>query len=126
MSRYNPTGDIGVYKVADIVSSQLRWIFRPQPFADVGIDAIIEEVKNDEPTGKLIALQIKAGASYFKNQDENNIYFRVEQKHYDYWSEFCLPVIVIFHNPETGLTYWSHFTNHNLNGNKLLVNKQNI
>lgn len=126
MSRYSPTGDIGVYKVADIVSSQLKWIFRPQPFADVGIDAIIEEIKNDEPTGKLIALQIKAGVSYFKSQDENYIYFRVEEKHFNYWSEFCLPIIVILHNPETELTYWSHFTNHNLINKKLLIDKKNI
>ena len=126
MSRYNPTGDIGVYKVADIITSQLEWIFRPQPFADVGIDAIIEEVVNGEPTGKLIALQIKSGKSFFNNQDVDNFYFRIEDKHYNYWTEFCLPVILIFYNPETELTYWSHFVNHNLINNKLSISKKDI
>ena len=43
------------------------WIFRSQP-SDYGIDAEIELVADDEATGRLIAAQIKSGASYLRRK----------------------------------------------------------
>src|SRR5216683_1096782 len=41
------------------------WLFREQTTHDYGIDAHVEIVVDKRPTGKLIALQIKAGTSFF-------------------------------------------------------------
>src|SRR5437899_909176 len=56
------------------------WIFRRQTEDDYGIDAIVEVAKDGLPTGRLIALQIKSGASYFKKRDVNYAYYG-EAKH---------------------------------------------
>jgi len=74
----------GVYAVAKIVHEELRWIFR-EIKEDVGIDAHVEVVADGVATGKLIAVQIKSGASYFARQDAIGFVFRGELKHLDYW-----------------------------------------
>ena len=56
---------IGVSSVEKIIN-QMGMIFREQPVDDYGIDAQIEIVENKCATGKLIAVQIKSGNSYFK------------------------------------------------------------
>ncbi|MET8757530.1 DUF4365 domain-containing protein [Lentzea sp. NPDC004782] len=54
-------GRSGVHGVASIVLDGLGWKFREHHESDWGVDAIIEIADNDQPTGRLIALQIKAG-----------------------------------------------------------------
>lgn len=104
MARYSPTERIGVNAVEDIVLNELKWIFREQPISDMGIDAHIELVDN-EPTGKLIALQIKTGAGNFhENKDEFVYYGSLE--HLDYWTGHSLPVVLLAHIPATHLTCW--------------------
>ncbi|MHB8064874.1 MAG: DUF4365 domain-containing protein [Ruminiclostridium sp.] len=63
------TERIGVSHVASIVHEKMGWIFREQPIADYGIDAQIEIANHECPTGKLIALQIKSGESYFNGKN---------------------------------------------------------
>jgi hypothetical protein len=61
------TGRIGVYAVAAMIEKELGWIFREQPTSDHGIDAQVEVVgSRSDVTGRLIALQIKSGKSYFR------------------------------------------------------------
>lgn len=108
MARFNPLERVGVSKVENIISS-LGWIFREQPIADVGIDAIIEQMISGEPTGKLIALQIKSGTSYFEEEKEDKYYFRIDSSHYNYWSNLSIPVIIILYNPDLDKTFWELF-----------------
>ena len=75
---------IGVSSVEKIIN-QMGMIFREQPVDDYGIDAQIEIVENKCATGKLIAVQIKSGNSYFKELTPNSIIYRGKRKHYDYW-----------------------------------------
>jgi hypothetical protein len=58
----------GVFGVGQIVERDLRWIFREQHEQDYGIDAHIEVCNSEGPTGRLIAAQIKAGKSYFRQK----------------------------------------------------------
>jgi hypothetical protein len=58
-ARYDPTERLGVAEVGQIVQRDLSWIFREQPAFDVGIDAHLEQVDENFPTGKLIGAQIK-------------------------------------------------------------------
>lgn len=108
MPRFSPTERIGVSAVDNIVSSELRWIFREQPIADMGIDAHVERV-DDQPTGKLIALQIKTGVSHFKMKADRLIYYG-NLEHLNYWTSHALPVVLVAHLPEKKETYWVHIT----------------
>jgi len=103
------TERLGVYAVGSIVHDQFRWIFRPQE-GDYGIDAFIEVVCDDVPTGKIIAAQIKSGPSYFNHEDADGIIFRGSLKHLDYWLNHDLPVVVILYDHASASAFWQRVT----------------
>ena len=51
---------MGVSTIEKIIN-KMGMIFREQPTDDYGIDAQIEIVEDNYPTGKLIGVQIKSG-----------------------------------------------------------------
>jgi hypothetical protein len=105
MARYSPTEQIGVAATAGSVATELGWIFREQPVADMGIDAHIELVEPEgHPTGKLIGVQIKTGIGNFSETDEGYVYYG-DNTHKDYWFGHALPVILVAHIPGVG-TFW--------------------
>lgn len=103
--RSSRTGRIGVAGT-QLIFEKLGWIFREQPIEDHGIDAHVEVVSNDMPTGKLIALQIKCGKSWFDESTKDGFVFRGEKKHLKYWQEHSLPVIVVLYDEHAGIAYW--------------------
>lgn len=103
--RYTPTERLGINAVEQIVLKELQWIFREQPIADMGIDAHIETANNGAPTGQLLALQIKTGASHFRDIGDALVYYGTNV-HIDYWNGHSLPVLLVAHLPETNETYW--------------------
>ncbi|WP_299828303.1 DUF4365 domain-containing protein [uncultured Roseobacter sp.] len=70
-------------------------IFREQLTSDSGIDAQIEIKDGTKATGRLIAAQIKAGPSYFSNEDEHGFWYYVSVQHRDLWINHSLPVILV-------------------------------
>jgi hypothetical protein len=70
----------------------------------------LEIVEDQHPTGKLIALQIKAGQSFFKEEVEGAYVFRTDNKHIAYWVGHSMPVVLILYNPETMQGYWQHIS----------------
>src|SRR5437762_2179036 len=98
MPRYSPTDRIGVNAAEQRVVTQLGWIFREQPIVDMGIDAHIESVEDGNPSGRLIAAQIKSGSSQFKNKNDSLVYYG-DLAHLNYWLKHSLPVIIIAHVP---------------------------
>jgi hypothetical protein len=62
---------------------------------------------DEQPTGKLIAVQIKTGPSHFAEIDDSYI-FRGKLTHLDYWTNHSLPVILVAHFIESGETFWVH------------------
>jgi hypothetical protein len=96
----------GVAFVDLIVSRDLRWLFREQSKSDFGIDAHIEVVEDDEVTGKLLAVQIKSGDSYFKQPSADGWRYRPSTDHVRYWKAHSLPVIVVLYNPTDKRAYW--------------------
>ena len=46
--RYSSTERLGVIATETQVTENIGWIFREQPIADVGIDAILEQVENGD------------------------------------------------------------------------------
>jgi len=113
MPEFNPKERIGVNATERIILKDFHWIFREQPISDMGIDAHIEIVDNGKPTGKLISLQIKTGASHFTIDDEKLTYYG-KQRHLDYYINHSLPVVLIAHITETDETYWAVITSKNI------------
>lgn len=96
---------LGVYKCENLFT-QNGFIFREQPIADYGIDAIIEVKEDGYATGKMIAVQIKSGESYFRETEEGSVIFRVDEKHSNYWINHSLPVIVVINLPNKNECIW--------------------
>jgi Domain of unknown function (DUF4365) len=108
-----------------LIFQKLGCIFREQPKEDYGIDAHVEFIENCQATGKLIALQIKSGDRYFKEKKGNNIIFRGENKHLEYWQNHSLPVIVVLYKDSENTAYWQAVNNNTVQrtekGWKLLI-----
>lgn len=75
--------------------TRLGFIFREQAILDYGVDAIIESKTGEYASGKLIGVQIKSGDSYFGESNDDAFTYRGDMKHYRYWLNFCLPVIIV-------------------------------
>ncbi|MGH3864545.1 MAG: DUF4365 domain-containing protein [Pseudonocardiaceae bacterium] len=107
------TGDAGVWGVGHLVATQLGWYFRPQPVADVGIDAQVEPVLGGQASGRFLALQIKAGASWFKEPmpvGDGWVFRESNQVHRDYWLNCTIPVLLMLYDVDKGVAYWQHIT----------------
>jgi len=115
--RYNNIERLGVIETDRIITKRLGWIFRELPVADVGIDAIIEESENGNPTGKFIAAQIKTGKGNFYICDKTIIYY-ASRVHYHYWLNLNIPIILIAHFPEEEETYWEYIQESNFRKTK--------
>lgn len=70
----------------------------------------MEIVEEQRPTGKLIALQIKSGASFFKEESAESYVFRTDDKHAAYWVGHSMPVVLVLYNPETKTAHWRQVT----------------
>lgn len=106
-SQTNSQERFGVNAVAELLV-KLGQIWRETPMADVGIDGQIEYVNPEGyATGRMIALQIKSGPSFFKEKDDNWVFYP-EEKHRFYWEHFPIPVFIVIHNPETNISYWQN------------------
>lgn len=105
MSEKHSTGRIGVH-MCGAMFEEHDFIFREEAIEDYGIDAIIETKEDGVPSGKLIAVQIKSGESYFSKQDENHIVYYIDNKHRDYWINHSLPVIIALYKKESNECFW--------------------
>ncbi|MEM8642535.1 MAG: DUF4365 domain-containing protein [Cyanobacteria bacterium P01_G01_bin.54] len=85
---------------------KLYWIFREQSIEDFGIDAFVEICEEGNPTGQLLALQIKSGSSYFKENKGQYVVFRGEKQHLEYWKNHDLPVLLILCDVDQECSYW--------------------
>lgn len=86
--------------------AKLGMAFREQPVADYGIDAPGEEIADGQATGSLLAIQVKAGSSYFREPSPDGWWFRFDVKHASYWLDHALPVVVVLCDIEQEMLYW--------------------
>ncbi len=92
--------------LTEVAFTRLGFAFRPQDIQDVGIDAHAELIDNHNATGQILALQIKAGPSFLKVQEEDCYVFRTDSNHVDYWCKHALPVLICLCDVETQQVYW--------------------
>ena len=102
-----------MHAVGYLISKELDWIFREQPIVDVGIDALLEESVDGNPTGKFLTAQIKTGLGNF-HVSEKHLTLYVTKVHYHYWLNLDLPIILIAHLPDSHETLWELINEHNL------------
>lgn len=98
-------GRIGVLECG-LAFEKMGFIFREQTTSDYGIDAIIETKNDDYASGKMIAVQIKSGDSYFRERRGDCVVYRREIKHYNYWINHSLPVIIVLYSPSSRKCIW--------------------
>lgn len=85
-----------------------RQIWRETGTGDVGIDGNLEYVNADGyATGRIVAVQVKSGPSYFAHPTRNGWKFYPKQMHRNYWESFSLPVLLVLHDPRDGKSYWT-------------------
>ncbi|MEU5934543.1 DUF4365 domain-containing protein [Micromonospora sp. NPDC047187] len=96
--------------LVESTSLQLGWFFRPQETSDQGIDAHVEKAIGDVGTGRLLAIQIKSGRSYFKEPTDDGWVFRFDAKKAKLWLGHALPVLVVLVDVEGEVAYWQHIS----------------
>ena len=104
---------LGVIETSRVVTKDLKWIFREQPIADVGIDGIIEQSKDGSPTGKFIAVQVKSGAGNFYVK-EDSLTYSISDVHYHYWLQLDFPIILAAYIPNEDCIYWQLISRKNI------------
>ncbi len=100
----------GVHLVGRIVSRDLGWLFRPQDVADQGIDAQVEVAVAGQATGRLIALQIKTGATYFRRAKGGGWTFYYSERERNLWNGHALPVMVVLVNTDNDTAFWQRIS----------------
>ena len=88
--RVNPTLQQEAKGISCVVgtAADLGWPARDQRTDDYGIDYHIEPIsENGTVLGRLIALQIKSGESWFRewSEEEGWWVFRSDRRHLGYW-----------------------------------------
>nr|WP_281220876.1 DUF4365 domain-containing protein [Nocardia salmonicida] len=125
------TGRAGVHQVGFTIESDLNWIFREQSIEDYGIDAHIEIVAGESPTGKLLAIQIKSGASVFDSPTDSGWWYYLKPDHVEYWMKHSLPVAIVLADVDNRSAYWELVDSDSLQrtsgkGWKILVPRSNV
>lgn len=104
---------IGVQTVGDQFE-RAGYIFREQAISDYGIDAHVELVDNGDATGKLIAIQIKSGPSWFTKEKSEGFTYNGDSEHLTYWLEHSLPVLIVLCDTEKSQCFWQAITPENV------------
>lgn len=110
----NFTAERAVSQVREGVLNGVAALFREQTTSDFGIDAQVELVRDEQPSGQLLALQIKGGPSAFRSPKDGGWYFPVKAKHARYWLNHSLPVVLVLADLQTGQSYWQAVTSETL------------
>lgn len=106
----NHTEQIGVHYCGMAAESN-NWLFREQPLNDIGIDAHMEYVESSGSPKQLLAVQIKSGSSWFKEEKNGTVIFRdINERQFNYWTSNSLPCIVVLYNPEDKTCIWQKLT----------------
>jgi len=129
MARTNATERKGIAAVQSRLAD-IELIWRETSNEDYGIDGHIEFIdENNEPTGMMVAVQVKAGQSYFRGETDEAVPYIANEKHQRYWEHYPMPVLLILHHPDRKETYWvdarREFRTNKADGNKVIIPKAN-
>jgi hypothetical protein len=126
--RTSVTAKSGVNFVRSVVENSGSLFHKIEQESDVGIDAIVELVRDERPLGALVAVQIKSGESYC-NHRRGECLLPVEG-HTEYWQRHPLPVFGIVYVPTLTRAHWvdlkAHFArNHDASVVRFVMSEAN-
>jgi hypothetical protein len=109
-SKSGSQGETGVALVTRAIG-KLGWIFRRNHNEhDFGIDGYIDLVSpTGSVTGRMLAVQIKCGHSYFSHQNQFGFTYYGEGKHLNYLLNHPMPIILVICDPDSETCFWEHF-----------------
>ncbi|MFN2599371.1 MAG: DUF4365 domain-containing protein [Pyrinomonadaceae bacterium] len=109
--RTKATARAGIKYVRDLVESY-NCIFQEIDLEnDIGNDAYIEFIQEEDSTGCCIAVQIKTGSSYVSKTDKEFI-LRADKEHFEYWNSHILPIGAIVFDPQSSKAAWCDITDY--------------
>lgn len=87
------------------------WSIRPVPQQnDFGVDAYLDVVSPDgKVTGRALAVQVKCGASYFREKNSQGYVYHGDRKHLGFYMNQPLPTILLICDPENKKSWWGLF-----------------
>ncbi|WP_256448852.1 DUF4365 domain-containing protein [Nocardiopsis akebiae] len=103
------TDRAGTAIVELIVTQDLGWIFREQTVVDQGVDGHVEVAVEGHGTGRLIAVQIKSGPSYFRRV-KGGWAFYYSARERQLWLGHALPVMVVMVDLDSRKAYWQRIS----------------
>lgn len=117
-SNRGKTGAIGETAVT-LQFEQLGWGVAPNPTQhDLGTDLWLQ-ARDDRgfDLGAVVGAQVKSGDSWFGSpswDDSGQLvgwwFADTDGRHIKYWTSHRVPHLLVFHRPETGVSYWVHVT----------------
>jgi len=94
---------------------------------DRGLDILIE-FKDKDSACYTFSAQVKSGMSYF-NEKKDRISFSSDYKHFKYWQNHNVYVILFVYNTTDNLCYWvdlSKYVNENIENSKFRISTKDI
>jgi hypothetical protein len=90
-----------------LITDREQHILRRMHEEDVGVDAQIELChRPEEPSGFVLGVQVKAGASYVRNETESTFTFYPSIEDLQYWRSYALPIYLVVYHPARDVAYW--------------------
>lgn len=100
----NATSKSGVNFVRTVVEAGNCIFHKIEQENDLGIDGLIELIRDEAPLNKQFAVQVKAGESYFIPKTRECLI--PIDGHREYWAAYPLPVIGVVFVPSLTAAYW--------------------
>lgn len=106
----NVTAKTGVNFIRTVVEAAGSLFHKIEQENDLGVDALVELVRDERPLNKQVALQIKSGQSYYDASSEECLI--PIGGHRDYWANYPLPVLGVVYVPSLDRAHWVDIKNH--------------
>jgi hypothetical protein len=100
----NVTAKNGINFVRSAVEGAGSLFHKVEAENDLGIDGLIELVRDENPLNRQVAVQVKSGSSYYSASGEECL-IQIES-HRNYWLNYPLPVVGIVYVPALEGAYW--------------------
>lgn len=108
-TKSSQTGDEGVALVRKI-ATEAGAIYRAFESPDLGVDGTLELLtENREPSGDLVLVQVKCGASYIRR---GHFYVDADRDHFETWARYAVPVVGIVCDPVVDEARWADISQH--------------
>lgn len=108
--RSQATSRDGINFVRGVIERQNSTFQEIDLHNDLGNDAYVEFVVEENATGCCVALQIKSGPSYRSSRGQ--YVFQSDRDHFEYWATHTLPVLAVIFDPEREKAVWVDITNY--------------